>query len=103
MNGVTVLGLQILKKKYIWIKNVCVGYYIFHFNKVSHLSSENSFPYTQVDVTGTLQFWDVTIDTASSILITLCVGLAVDYSAHVGHMFMTLLGSREGMRYMYRS
>ena len=53
-----------------------------------------------MDVTGTLQFWDVTIDTASSILITLCVGLAVDYSAHVGHMFMTLLGNREG-RFMY--
>ncbi|XP_052280398.1 protein patched homolog 3-like isoform X3 [Dreissena polymorpha] len=51
--------------------------------------------FTVVDVVGTLQFWDVTIDTASSILITLCVGLAVDYSAHVGHMFMTLLGTRE--------
>ena len=50
----------------------------------------------QVDVVGTLQFWDVTIDTATSILITLSVGLAVDYSAHVGHMFMTILGNREG-------
>ncbi|XP_052775868.1 protein patched homolog 3-like isoform X2 [Mya arenaria] len=51
--------------------------------------------FTVIDVTGTLQFWDVTIDTATSILITLSVGLAVDYSAHVGHMFMTLLGDRE--------
>ena len=65
-----------------------------------HWSVYNPSFLLQVDVTGTLQFWDVTIDTASSILITLCVGLAVDYSAHVGHMFMTLLGNREG-RFMY--
>ncbi|KAL4236787.1 Patched domain-containing protein 3 [Mactra antiquata] len=51
--------------------------------------------FTVIDVTGTLQFWGVTIDTASSILIILCVGLAVDYSAHIGHMFMTISGNRE--------
>jgi len=51
-------------------------------------------------VAGTLYFWDVTIDTASSILLTLSVGLAVDYSAHIGHMFMTVSGTREG-KYMY--
>lgn len=51
--------------------------------------------FTVIDVTGSLQFWGVTIDTASSILIILCVGLAVDYSAHIGHMFMTIIGHRE--------
>ena len=50
-------------------------------------------------MTGTLQFWNVTIDTASSILIILSVGLAVDYSAHVGHTFMTISGEREGLCY----
>ena len=54
----------------------------------------------QVDVAGTLYFWDVTIDTASSILLTLCVGLAVDYSAHVAHMFMTVQGTKDGI-YFY--
>ena len=48
-------------------------------------------------MTGTLQFWNVTIDTASSILIILSVGLAVDYSAHVGHTFMTISGGKEGL------
>ena len=48
-------------------------------------------------MTGTLQFWNVTIDTASSILIILSVGLAVDYSAHVGHTFMTISGDKEGL------
>ena len=50
-------------------------------------------------MTGTLQFWNVTIDTASSILIILSVGLAVDYSAHVGHTFMTISGDKEGLYY----
>ncbi|KAL3868797.1 hypothetical protein ACJMK2_041557 [Sinanodonta woodiana] len=50
---------------------------------------------TVVDVIGTLQFMEVTIDNASSILIILCVGLAVDYSAHIGHTFMTISGSKD--------
>ncbi|KAK7483450.1 hypothetical protein BaRGS_00025249 [Batillaria attramentaria] len=50
--------------------------------------------FTVVDVAGSLQFWGTTIDTASSILLTLCVGLAVDYSAHIGHTFMTISGPR---------
>ncbi|CAG5135683.1 unnamed protein product, partial [Candidula unifasciata] len=50
--------------------------------------------FTIVDVGGALEMWGVTIDTASSILLTLSVGLAVDYSAHVGHTFMTVSGSK---------
>lgn len=50
--------------------------------------------FTLVDVAGTMYFWGVTIDTASSILLTLCVGLAVDYSAHIGHTFMTVSGAK---------
>ncbi|XP_052073825.1 NPC1-like intracellular cholesterol transporter 1 isoform X1 [Mytilus californianus] len=50
--------------------------------------------FTLIDVAGTLYFWDVTIDTASSILLTLSVGLAVDYSAHIGHTYMTIIGEK---------
>lgn len=57
----------------------------------------------QVNVAGSLQFWGVTVDTASSILLTLSVGLAVDYSAHVGHTFMTISGPRSGLcQYFFR-
>jgi hypothetical protein len=56
-----------------------------------------TFFFFQIDVAGTLYFWDVTVDTASSILLTLSVGLAVDYSAHIGHTYMTVLGSRDGI------
>ncbi|GFR61545.1 patched domain-containing protein 3 [Elysia marginata] len=51
--------------------------------------------FTVVDVGGVLELWGTTIDTASSILLTLCVGLAVDFSAHIGHTFMTIPGSRK--------
>ncbi|KAH9519679.1 hypothetical protein Btru_003303 [Bulinus truncatus] len=50
--------------------------------------------FTMVDVCGVLEVWGTTIDTASSILLTLSVGLAVDYSAHIGHTFMTIRGNR---------
>ena len=49
-----------------------------------------------MDVGGVLELWNVSIETASSILLTLSVGLAVDYSAHVGHTFMTVSGDRNG-------
>jgi hypothetical protein len=40
-----------------------------------------------VDVVGLLYFWDVTISGVSTIYILICVGLAVDYAAHIAHMF----------------
>lgn len=53
--------------------------------------------YLQIDVAGTMQFWDISIDTASSVLLILCFGLAVDYSAHIGHSFMTHTGNKNGI------
>ena len=54
-----------------------------------------------MDVAGTMQFWDISIDTASSVILILCFGLAVDYSAHVGHSFMTVRGTNDGMKYLF--
>ena len=50
----------------------------------------------QVNVTGMMQFLDISIDTCSGVILILCFGLAVDYSAHIGHCFMTVSGSRNG-------
>lgn len=47
--------------------------------------------------------WGITIDITTSILLTLSVGLAVDYSAHIGHTFMTISGSRNGQYYNFVS
>ena len=46
-----------------------------------------------VDVVGLLHFWDVQINGVSTIYILVSVGLAVDYSAHIAHMFKESRGS----------
>jgi len=43
-----------------------------------------------------MHFWGLTIDTVTSIILILAIGLAVDYSAHIGHCFMTFTGNRDG-------
>lgn len=45
-----------------------------------------------VDVVGILSFWDVQINGVATIYILISVGLAVDYSAHIAHMFKTSKG-----------
>eukprot|EP00913_Durusdinium_trenchii_P033108 g30998.t1 len=40
-----------------------------------------------VDTLGYMYFWDVTISGVSTIYVLICVGLAVDYAAHIAHMF----------------
>lgn len=46
-----------------------------------------------IDVVGLMYFWDVTISGVSTIYLLICVGLAVDYAAHIAHMFRESTGS----------
>merc|ERR1719247_1133840 len=47
-----------------------------------------------VELIGIMYFWGVTINGVSTIYIMICVGLAVDYSAHIAHCFKeSLAGS----------
>ncbi|CAE7539426.1 Ptchd3 [Symbiodinium sp. CCMP2592] len=46
-----------------------------------------------VDTLGFMYFWDVTISGVSTIYLLICVGLAVDYAAHIAHMFKESVGS----------
>jgi predicted RND superfamily exporter protein len=46
-----------------------------------------------VDVLGMMYFWDVTISGVSTIYVLISIGLAVDYSAHIAHMFKESMGS----------
>ena len=48
---------------------------------------------SMINVVGFLYFWDVTISGVSTIYILICVGLAVDYSAHIAHMFKESTGT----------
>ncbi|ESO85119.1 hypothetical protein LOTGIDRAFT_130973, partial [Lottia gigantea] len=51
--------------------------------------------FTLVNVGGSMHFWGLTIETVTSIQLILAIGLAVDYSAHIGHTFMTIKGTRD--------
>ena len=50
----------------------------------------------QVDLSGFLNFWGITIDTVVAVQLILAIGLAVDYSVHIGHTFLLFSGSRNG-------
>ena len=43
-----------------------------------------------------MHFWGVTIETVSTILLLIAVGLSVDYASHVAHTFMIISGTRYG-------
>lgn len=49
---------------------------------------------TLVDVMALMSWWDLTIDIISCINLVLCIGLCVDYSAHIGLHFMQVKGTR---------
>jgi multidrug efflux pump subunit AcrB len=47
-----------------------------------------------VDLVALMWAWDVSINSVSIINLVLAIGLAVDYSAHVAHAFMSATGDR---------
>ena len=47
---------------------------------------------------GFMHFWGIVIDTAAAVLLSVALGLAVDYSAHIAHAFMTTPGTSRNER-----
>ena len=45
-----------------------------------------------------MQFWGIKVDTAASVLLSVALGLSVDYSAHIAHAFMTTPGKTRDER-----
>jgi len=45
-----------------------------------------------IDVLGMLYWWDITINSITTIYVLISVGLAVDYAAHIAHMFKEAKG-----------
>jgi len=50
---------------------------------------------TMVELLGFMHWWGVTINGTSTIYLLICLGLAVDYSAHIAHVFNISEGSME--------
>ena len=44
---------------------------------------------------GLLAFWGVTLNVFTMINIVMALGLAVDYSAHIGHAYLTIKAPEE--------
>ena len=51
----------------------------------------------QVDIAGSLYYFNLSINTVTAVLLVLVIGLSVDYAAHIAHAFMRATGSRKGM------
>jgi Niemann-Pick C1 protein len=47
------------------------------------------------EVTGMLWYWDVTVNSITTIYVLISAGLAVDYCAHIAHMFKESKGTAE--------
>ena len=47
-----------------------------------------------------MHFWDLTIDTVTTIILVLAVGLSVDYASHIAHTFMVISGTRSGESFL---
>lgn len=41
-----------------------------------------------IDIAGFMHFWGLTVDTVTTIIMVLAIGLTVDYSTHIAHGFM---------------
>lgn len=50
---------------------------------------------TTLDIMGSIHFWDFYLDVNMVVLLIISIGLAVDFSAHIGYTFMTITGSRK--------
>ncbi|PSN56234.1 hypothetical protein C0J52_00394, partial [Blattella germanica] len=50
--------------------------------------------FTVVDLVGSMYWLGLTIEISTSIMVLLCTGLAVDYSAHIGNEFTRLRGTK---------
>ena len=52
--------------------------------------------FLEVNVTGLMYYWGLTIDVVSTIVLVIGVGLSVDYASHFGHSFLVQVGSSTG-------
>ena len=44
--------------------------------------------FLQIEIAAFMGFWGLTIDTVTTIILVIAIGLTVDYSVHIAHGFM---------------
>ncbi|GAB1610709.1 hypothetical protein Ahia01_001357300, partial [Argonauta hians] len=83
-------------------RNICLAFLsvflitvIMIMNLITSLMVAISIILSLVAICGFLKVWGLYLDTTSCVIITIAVGLVVDYSAHIGFTFMTMKGPRD--------
>merc|ERR1712232_1441328 len=51
--------------------------------------------FSVVDLLGLMHFLDINLNTVSVITLALAIGLTIDFSAHIGLLFVTSVGSKK--------
>ena len=70
---------------------VCVVFFIAIIlipNIIASMLVLTTVAFTIIDTVGLMYFWDLTIDGVTVCYTVIAIGLAVDYSAHVGEAYM---------------
>ncbi|GAB1610707.1 patched domain-containing protein 3-like isoform X1 [Argonauta hians] len=82
-------------------RNICLAFLsvflitvIMIMNLITSLMVAISVIFTLVAICGFINLWGLYLDTTSCVIITIAVGLVVDYSVHVGFTFMTMKGPK---------
>ncbi|XP_071449211.1 patched domain-containing protein 3-like [Hetaerina americana] len=90
-----VIGEELLRNLGLTIMTVALVTVLLIQNFKSAIWVISCVCFTLVNLVGSMYIFGLTIEISTSIVILLCVGLAVDYSAHIGHTFTRLSGTRD--------
>jgi len=52
----------------------------------------------QIEIAAFMGFWGLTIDTVTTIILVIAIGLTVDYSVHIAHGFMSARGDSKNSK-----
>ncbi len=93
-----VISSQLLRNLLLVLACVLVATLLLLADIIGSLIVVASVSATLVDLAGAMYFWGLALDTSAAVLLTLAVGLAVDYCAHLAHAFMIETGDTRDER-----
>lgn len=96
LSSLQIIGDELLRNLGLTICAVAIVTLILIQNLQTSFWVLSCVIFTVVDVVGSMYWLGLTIEISTSIMILLCAGLAVDYSAHIGNEFTRLQGTKDG-------
>ena len=96
LSSLQIIGDELLRNLGLTICAVAIVTLILIQNLQTSFWVLSCVIFTVVDVVGSMYWLGLTIEISTSIMVLLCAGLAVDYSAHIGNEFTRLQGTKDG-------